>query len=34
MTTYQSSKTEREALENVLTLASVRRPLWRLSRWN
>jgi hypothetical protein len=27
MTTYQFSKTEREALENVLTLASVRRPL-------
>ena len=31
MTTYQFSKTEREALENLLTRASVRRPLWRLS---
>ena len=31
MTTYQFSKAEREALENLLMLASVRRPLWRLS---
>jgi hypothetical protein len=31
MTTYQFSKLEREALDNLLILASVRRPVWRLS---
>jgi hypothetical protein len=31
MTTYQFSKMEREALNNLLILASVRRPVWRLS---
>ncbi len=31
MTTYQFSKDEREALDNLLILASVRRPVWRLS---
>jgi len=31
LTTYQFSKPEREALDDLLTLASVRRPIWRLS---
>jgi hypothetical protein len=31
MTTYQLSKLEREGLDNLLILASVRRPVWRLS---
>src|SRR5258708_7308951 len=31
MTTYQFSKLERDALDDLLILASVRRPVWRLS---
>jgi hypothetical protein len=31
MTTYQFTKREREALDDLLTLVSVRRPVWRLS---